>query len=100
VQFPKQVNRERISNNRDFLAGIRELLPSYQMVVLAFAMSALPANGNHQAVPACPKSADIVAKVENRMTPKSRESRFLDTSTAATLCSVDAKVRDRFCTKQ
>jgi hypothetical protein len=31
---------------------------------------------------------------------KSRESGFLDASTAATRCSADAKVRGRFCAKQ
>jgi hypothetical protein len=31
---------------------------------------------------------------------KSRESRFLDTSTVARLCSADVQVRGQFCAKQ
>src|SRR5450755_2949936 len=38
------------------------------------------------------------SKIERQQ--KSRESRFLDASTAATLCSADAKVRGRFCKEQ
>jgi hypothetical protein len=38
------------------------------------------------------------SKIERHQ--KSRESRFLDASAAAMLCSADAKVRGRFCTKQ
>jgi hypothetical protein len=38
------------------------------------------------------------SKIERRQ--KSRESRFLDSSTAATLCIADAKVRGRFHGKQ
>jgi hypothetical protein len=44
--------------------------------------------------------ADIVAKVENRTMPKSRESGFLDASTAAIPRNADAKVRGHFCVKQ
>jgi catechol 2,3-dioxygenase-like lactoylglutathione lyase family enzyme len=44
--------------------------------------------------------ADIVAKVENRTMPKSRESGFLDASAAAIRLSADAKVRGHLCTKQ
>jgi hypothetical protein len=47
-----------------------------------------------------PKSADIVAKVENRTTLKSRESRCLDVSTAAMLARPDTKVRGRICVKR
>jgi hypothetical protein len=41
--------------------------------------------------------ADTVAKVENRTTLKSRESRYLDVSNAAMLAMPDTKVRGRFC---
>jgi len=40
--------------------------------------------------------ADIVAKIENRTIQKIRQGGFLDASTAATLCSADAKVRGLF----
>jgi hypothetical protein len=44
--------------------------------------------------------ADFVAKVENRMPRKSRESRFLGISIGARILGADAKVRGRFYVKR
>jgi hypothetical protein len=59
-----------------------------------------PISGHSHGRSACPVGADTVAKVENPTMSKSRESGFLETSTAATHCSADAKVRGHFCAKQ
>jgi hypothetical protein len=64
-------------------------------------MSALPVKADIQRGSRNVRFVPILlqkSKIERHQ--KSRESRFLDASTAATLCSADAKVRGRFCTKQ
>jgi hypothetical protein len=49
-----------------------------------------------RAIDPSPLGADNVAKVENRTTPKSRESRFLEDSAAAIFCHANTKLRGAF----
>jgi hypothetical protein len=47
-----------------------------------------------------PKSADIVAKVENRTTPKISQMLIFANSATAVFRSANTKLRDRFCAKR
>ena len=59
-----------------------------------------PVNGHRQAAPACLKSVDIVAKVENRTTLKISRKLTLDFSAVASLFNAPTQVRDQFWMKQ
>jgi hypothetical protein len=50
----------------------------------------------------CSRQADVMPPSPERdaLIEKARQYRSLDASTAAILCSADAKVRGRFCAKQ